>query len=168
MPTTKGMKPGGFYNAHSDAQRAAIDAFLPWLVETVAELPVSKGSDSPLVMLDIGSSQGSNAIHVTHRLVEAVRRHTRRPPGFSSATCPPTISTRSLPTCSPMEPRHSPSTLFSRAPWRAAVTSRSCRQAAFTLPRHSTWSAGMILCLMRGFPTSSSPTDQNIRASARR
>ena len=62
--------------AHSDAQRTAIDVFLPWLVESVPELPVDKGSESPLVILDIGSSQGANAIHAMHRLVEAVRRHT--------------------------------------------------------------------------------------------
>ncbi len=79
MPTTQGMKPGGYYNAHSDAQRAAIDVFLPWLVESVSELPVAKGSESPLVILDIGSSQGANAIHAMHRLVEAVRRHTNAP-----------------------------------------------------------------------------------------
>ncbi len=81
MSTTQGMKPGGYYNLHSDAQRAAIDMFLPWLVESVSELPVvkGKGSESPLVILDVGSSQGRNAIHAMGRLVEAVRRHSNAP-----------------------------------------------------------------------------------------
>lgn len=39
MPTTTGMKGGGFYDAHSKEQRAALDVFLPWLEQAVLALP---------------------------------------------------------------------------------------------------------------------------------
>ena len=79
MPTTSGMKPGGYYDTHSDAQRAAIDAFLPWLVEAVAELPIPPPDGAPVILLDLGSSQGRNAIHAMRRLIEALRRRTATP-----------------------------------------------------------------------------------------
>jgi hypothetical protein len=78
MPTTTGMKAGGFYDAHSGAQRAALDVFLPWLEEVISEnlLPVER---RPIGLLDLGSSEGANAIHAMGRLVEALRRKTSEP-----------------------------------------------------------------------------------------
>jgi len=78
MPTTTGMKAGGFYDAHSGAQRAALDAFLPWVEEVISEnlLPVER---SPIGLLDLGSSEGANAIHAMGRLIDALRRKTREP-----------------------------------------------------------------------------------------
>lgn len=79
MPSTPGMKPGGFYDSHSDAQGAAIDAFLPWLVDAIDELPVPPAGGPPLTLLDLGSSQGKNAIRAMRGLVEAIRRRTDTP-----------------------------------------------------------------------------------------
>jgi hypothetical protein len=79
MATSTGMKPGGYYDTHSDAQRLAIDAYLPWLLETVAELPAPSATDAPLCLLDLGSSQGRNAIHAMRRVVEAIRKRTAAP-----------------------------------------------------------------------------------------
>jgi hypothetical protein len=79
MPTTSGMKQGGYYDTHSDAQRAAIGAFVPWLVDALAELPIPPAGGPPLVLLDLGSSQGRNAILAMRRLVAALRRRTAAP-----------------------------------------------------------------------------------------
>lgn len=76
MPSTPGMKPGGYYDSHSDTQGAAIDAFLPWLVDAVDDLPVPPAGGPPLTLLDLGSSQGKNAIRAMRGLVEAIRRRT--------------------------------------------------------------------------------------------
>jgi hypothetical protein len=73
------MKDGGYYDAHSDAQRATIDAFLPWLIDALTELPTPQADGSPLVLLDLGSSQGGNAIHAMRRVVEALRKRTSAP-----------------------------------------------------------------------------------------
>ncbi|MHB1556621.1 MAG: class I SAM-dependent methyltransferase [Isosphaeraceae bacterium] len=79
MPSTPGMKAGGFYDSHSDAQGAAIDAFLPWLVDVVDELPLPPVGGSLLTLLDLGSSQGKNAIRAMRGLVETIRRRTDAP-----------------------------------------------------------------------------------------
>ncbi len=79
MPSTSGMKPGGFYDSHSDTQGAAIDAFLPWLVEAIGELPIPPTGGPPLTLLDLGSSQGKNAIRAMRGLAEAIRRRTESP-----------------------------------------------------------------------------------------
>jgi hypothetical protein len=79
MPSTSGMKRGGYYDSHSDAQRAAMDAFLPWLVEAVTDLPIGPTSESPLTLLDLGSSHGGNAIHAMRLLVKAIRQRTAAP-----------------------------------------------------------------------------------------
>ena len=79
MPTTTGMKRGGYYNAHSDEQRAALDAFLPWIENAVADLPISSDSRATLGLLDLGSSEGGNAIHAMMRLIDAIRRRTGAP-----------------------------------------------------------------------------------------
>ncbi len=79
MPTTTGMKGGGYYNAHSDEQRAALDAFLPWLEEAIAELPLPSGNSQPIGLVDLGSLEGGNAIHAMTRIVKALRRRTNAP-----------------------------------------------------------------------------------------
>ncbi len=77
MPTTTGMKGEGFYNAHSSEQRAAIDAFLPWLMEAIMRLPVEAAI--PLTLLDLGSAEGGNAIYVMRELAAAIRARTESP-----------------------------------------------------------------------------------------
>ena len=58
MSSTTGMRGGGFYDAHSSGQRAAMDEFLPWIVEAMADLPLPT-SGSPVTLLDLGSSEGA-------------------------------------------------------------------------------------------------------------
>jgi hypothetical protein len=35
MASTTGMKPGGYYDTHSESPRPAMDSFLPWLLEVM-------------------------------------------------------------------------------------------------------------------------------------
>lgn len=73
MPTTKGMKGAGYYDAHSSEQRAALDAFLPWLEEAIADSPIPSDRQTSFALLDIGSSEGGNAIYAMNRLINALR-----------------------------------------------------------------------------------------------
>jgi hypothetical protein len=73
MPTTTGMKGGGYYDAHSKEQRAAMAPFLPWLEEAVSHLPLSSDRQTSLGLLDIGSSEGGNAIYAMNRLIDRLR-----------------------------------------------------------------------------------------------
>ncbi len=77
MPTTTGMKGGGYYDANSKEQRSALNAFLPWLEAAITDLPSPAGE--AWHALDIGSSEGANAIFAMNRLVSALRRHTDLP-----------------------------------------------------------------------------------------
>jgi len=52
MPTTSGMKGGGYYNAHSNEQRAVLDAFLPWIEDALVDLPLPSTGSPPLGLLD--------------------------------------------------------------------------------------------------------------------
>ena len=73
MPTTTGMKGDGYYDAHSKEQRAAMAPFLPWLEEAVSHLPLSSDRQTALGLLDIGSSEGGNAIYAMNRLINRLR-----------------------------------------------------------------------------------------------
>jgi hypothetical protein len=73
MPATTGMKGGGYYDQHSSAQRMAIDALAGWIDEAVASLTVPP-SPQPIVVLDLGSSEGRNAAAVMQRAVAGLRR----------------------------------------------------------------------------------------------
>lgn len=79
MPTTTGMKGGGYYDANSKEQRSASDAFLPWLEEAIAALPEPDSHQHSWNFLDIGSSEGANAIYTMNRLIEIVRRQSDLP-----------------------------------------------------------------------------------------
>jgi hypothetical protein len=70
------MKGGGFYDTHSDEQRAALDAFLPWIEDTIANLPLPSDGGQPPGLLDPGSSAGGNTIHAMLRIFEILRRNT--------------------------------------------------------------------------------------------
>lgn len=73
------MKGDGFYDAHSTPQRQAIEPYLQWLEKALgsAELPFQPGA--PLRLLDIGSSEGANAIFAQSRLVDVLRQRTHEP-----------------------------------------------------------------------------------------
>jgi len=79
MPTTTGMKGGGYYNSNSKEQRSALESFLPWLEEAIADLPTPAAHQESWKVLDIGSSEGGNAIYAMNRLTSALRRHSDLP-----------------------------------------------------------------------------------------
>lgn len=78
MPVTPGMKGEGFYDQHSSPQMASIEAVLGWLEQAAADLPLP-AENRPLVLLDLGSSEGKNAIGLMRRLTSALRHFTRQP-----------------------------------------------------------------------------------------
>ena len=75
MPATTGMKGSGFYDRHSTAQRASIEFVLDWITGAVADLTLPS-PNQPITVLDLGSSEGSNAIVAMATVIQAVRRRT--------------------------------------------------------------------------------------------
>lgn len=73
MPTTTGMKGGGYYDAHSKEQRAALVAFLPWLEQAIPSIAVPSGHETAFRLMDVGSSEGANAIYAMIRLIKRIR-----------------------------------------------------------------------------------------------
>lgn len=73
------MKGGGYYDVHSKEQRAALDVFLPWLEEAVAEVPEPSGPRTAWTLMDIGSSEGANAIYAMNRVITALRGRSQLP-----------------------------------------------------------------------------------------
>jgi hypothetical protein len=78
MPTTTGMKGAGYYDRHSGAQMSSIQILQDWVDEAVASLPLPAAAQ-PVTALDLGSSEGGNAIHVMAIIVEGLRRRTGQP-----------------------------------------------------------------------------------------
>jgi cyclopropane-fatty-acyl-phospholipid synthase len=72
------MKGAGYYDRHSTAQLATIQALRDWVDDAVANLPLPT-SAQPVTVLDLGSSEGGNAIHVMATIVEELRRRTHQP-----------------------------------------------------------------------------------------
>jgi hypothetical protein len=72
------MKGAGYYDRHSAAQLSSIQALQDWVDEAVASVPLP---DSPqaVTVLDLGSSEGGNAIQVIGTIVAGLRRRTRQP-----------------------------------------------------------------------------------------
>jgi hypothetical protein len=79
MPTTTGMKGGGFYDAHSKEQRAALDVFLPWLERAVGGLREPTNAKNEWALMDIGSSEGGNAIYAMNRVIAVLRQNSQLP-----------------------------------------------------------------------------------------
>ncbi|HEX5398678.1 MAG TPA: cyclopropane-fatty-acyl-phospholipid synthase [Verrucomicrobiae bacterium] len=79
MPTITGMKGGGYYDSNSKEQRSALEAFLPWLEQAVAAMAEPTASKTSWTVLDIGSSEGGNAIYAMNRIVAALRNHSQLP-----------------------------------------------------------------------------------------
>ncbi|MEO0794692.1 MAG: cyclopropane-fatty-acyl-phospholipid synthase [Verrucomicrobiota bacterium] len=71
------MIGGGFYNANSSPQRDALLSFLPILESSLPDLPVD--SSGPIRLMDVGSSEGGNAIVAQTRIINQVRCLTDRP-----------------------------------------------------------------------------------------
>jgi gibberellin A4 carboxyl methyltransferase len=73
MPATTGMKGSGFYDRHSTAQQASIRLVLDWIAGSLAGL-VLPPEDRSITVLDLGSSEGRNALTAMTTVVEALRR----------------------------------------------------------------------------------------------
>ncbi len=70
MATTTGMVGGGYYDDNSEGQRIALSAFLPWLEKAVEDLDERCLTFVPFLgVLDIGSSEGGNAIYAMKRII---------------------------------------------------------------------------------------------------
>jgi hypothetical protein len=78
MPATTGMKGAGYYDQHSTAQLATIHALQDWIDAAVASLPLP-ALTQPVTVLDLGCSEGRNAIHVMTTIVAGLRQRTGQP-----------------------------------------------------------------------------------------
>src|ERR1700739_521182 len=78
MPATTGMKGAGYYDQHSGAQLSAIRAIQDWVDDAVAELPLPAPAQ-PVTVLDLGSSEGRNAVRLMASVVAGLRRRTDQP-----------------------------------------------------------------------------------------
>jgi cyclopropane-fatty-acyl-phospholipid synthase len=72
------MKGGGYYDRHSGTQLSAIHALQDWIDGAVASLPLPAAAQ-PVTVLDLGSSEGRNAICVMAAIVAGLRRRTGQP-----------------------------------------------------------------------------------------
>src|SRR6516162_9630986 len=78
MPATTGMKGAGYYDRHSAVQLSAIEAVRGWVDDAVADLPLPAPT-RPVTVLDLGSSEGRNAIWLMRVIVAELRRRTEQP-----------------------------------------------------------------------------------------
>ncbi len=61
MPATMGMKGQGYYDQHPTTQVFSIEALQDWVDDAVANLPLPAPAQ-PATVLDLGSSEGRNAV----------------------------------------------------------------------------------------------------------
>jgi hypothetical protein len=78
MPATTGMKGAGYYDQHSGAQLSTIQALQDWVDGAVANLALPPHAQ-PVTVLDLGSSEGRNAICLMRAIVAGLRRRTELP-----------------------------------------------------------------------------------------
>jgi hypothetical protein len=78
MPATTGMKGAGYYDQHSGAQLSAIEAVRDWVDDAVAGLPLPAPA-RPVTVLDLGSSEGRNAVRHMAAILARLRRRTDQP-----------------------------------------------------------------------------------------
>jgi hypothetical protein len=78
MPATTGMKGAGYYDRHSGAQLSTIQALRDWVEGAVADLPLP-GPGQPVTVLDLGSSEGRNAVWLMGAIVAGLRWRTGQP-----------------------------------------------------------------------------------------
>jgi len=76
MPTTMGMKGDGYYDRHSTAQLASMQLVFDWIENAIAIMPLPPALQS-FTVLDLGSSEGRNALIAMNWIVEKVCQ--RRP-----------------------------------------------------------------------------------------
>ena len=78
MPATTGMKGAGYYDRHSTVQMSSIQILQDWIDEAIADLPLPP-APQPVTALDLGSSEGGNAIRLMAAIATGLRRRTRQP-----------------------------------------------------------------------------------------
>jgi hypothetical protein len=78
MPSTTGMKGAGYYDQYSGAQMSSIDALRDWIDEAVDGLRLPDPARA-VTVLDLGSSEGRNAISMMASIVAGLRRRTGQP-----------------------------------------------------------------------------------------
>jgi hypothetical protein len=72
------MKASGYYDRHSGAQLSSIEVLRDWIDDAVAGLPLPVPA-RPVTVLDLGSSEGRNAVHLMGAIVDGLRRRTAQP-----------------------------------------------------------------------------------------
>src|SRR5262245_56430469 len=72
------MKGGGYYDRHSGVQLSSIEAVRGWVDDAVATLPLPAPT-RPVTVLDLGSSEGRNAVRLMSSVVAGLRRRTDQP-----------------------------------------------------------------------------------------
>ena len=79
MPATTTMKGGGYYDKHSTLQGESIEGLAGWIDEAVATLALPP-APQPIVLLDLGSSEGRNALGLMERVAAGLRRRQSEQP----------------------------------------------------------------------------------------
>jgi hypothetical protein len=72
------MKGAGYYDQHSTAQLATIHALQDW-IEAAVDNMLLPAPDQPVTVLDLGSSEGRNAIQMMATIIAGLRRRTGQP-----------------------------------------------------------------------------------------
>jgi hypothetical protein len=72
------MKGSGYYDRHSTVQLSSIQSLDDWVDDAVARLPLP-GPPQPVTVLDLGSSEGRNAMQAMQSIVAGLRRRTEQP-----------------------------------------------------------------------------------------
>jgi hypothetical protein len=72
------MKGAGYYDRHSGVQLSAIQAIQDWVDDAVATVPLPAPAE-PVAVLDLGSSEGRNAVRLMASIVAGLRRRTDQP-----------------------------------------------------------------------------------------
>jgi hypothetical protein len=72
------MKGAGYYDQHSSAQHSSIQALWDWVEDVVANLPLPDPRQA-VTVLDLGSSEGRNAVRGMGAIVAGLRRRTDQP-----------------------------------------------------------------------------------------
>ena len=78
MPATTGMKGAGYYDRNSGVQMSSIEAVQGWVDDAVATLPLPAPT-RPVTVLDLGSSEGRNAVCLMASVAAGLRRRTDQP-----------------------------------------------------------------------------------------
>jgi hypothetical protein len=72
------MKGAGYYDRHSTAQLASIQALQDLVDDAVLNLPLPASAQA-VTVLDLGSSEGHNAIRLMTTVIAGLRRRTSQP-----------------------------------------------------------------------------------------